>query len=78
MPSTSTSFRTEKETLESLDIIAQDMGRSRNWVVNKAMQDFIAYQDWFKKQVQKGLKAADQGDFATEDEMAELFGKFGA
>ncbi len=72
-----TSFRTDPETLSSLDGIAMEMGRSRNWVLNKAVQDFIEYQTWFKQQVQKGIEAADNGEFATDEEMADLFGTFG-
>jgi predicted transcriptional regulator len=74
----STSFRTDHETLSALDEIAQEMGRSRNWVLNKAVQDFIKHQAWFKKQVDEGIKAADNGEFASDEEMAAVFRRFGA
>jgi predicted transcriptional regulator len=77
MPQSSTSFRTDPETLSSLDEIAKDMGRSRNWVLNKAIKDFIEYQQWFKKQVQEGLAAADNGEFASDEEINDLFNRFG-
>ena len=77
MPQSSTSFRTDPETLSSLDEIAKDMGRSRNWVLNKAIKDFIEYQQWFKKQVQEGLVAADNGEFASDEEINDLFNRFG-
>ena len=41
MPTTSTSFRTDPETLSSLDAVAKGMGRSRNWVLNQAVRDFL-------------------------------------
>ncbi|NDV27591.1 CopG family ribbon-helix-helix protein [Desulfovibrio sp. JC010] len=78
MPQSSTSFRTDPDTLSSLDKIAKDMGRSRNWVLNKAIKDFIEYQQWFKEQVQEGLEAADKGEFASEEEVNEIFSRFGA
>ena len=78
MSPSSTSFRTDPETLAILDDIAKGMGRSRNWVLNKAVRDFIEYQTWFKRQVQEGIVAADKGEFALDEEMAELFGRFGA
>ncbi len=78
MSISSTSFRAEPELLSALDSIAREMGRSRNWVLNKAVQDFIDHQTWFKRQVQEGIEAADSGDFATDEDMAKLFGKFGA
>jgi len=77
MPQSSTSFRTDPETLSSLDEIAKDMGRSRNWVLNKAIKDFIEYQKWFKDQVQEGLEAAEKEEFATDEEINDLFNRFG-
>ena len=78
MSVSSTSFRADPELLSALDGIAQEMGRSRNWVLNKAVRDFVEHQTWFKRQVQEGITAADNGDFASEEEMKELFGKYGA
>ena len=78
MPQSSTSFRTDPDTLSSLDEIAKNMGRSRNWVLNKAIKDFIEYQQWFKKQVQEGLEAADKGEFASDEEINNVFNRFGA
>jgi predicted transcriptional regulator len=78
MSVSSTSFRAEPELLSALDGIAKEMGRSRNWAINKAVQDFIEHQTWFKRQVKEGIEAADSGDFATDEEMARVFGKFGA
>lgn len=78
MSVSSTSFRTDPETLAALDTIAKDMGRSRNWVLNKAVRDFLEYQAWFRRQVQEGIEAADKGEFATDQDMAELFGRYGA
>ncbi len=74
----STSFRTDHDTLCTLDEIAQEMGRSRNWVLNKAVRDFIEHQAWFKQQVDEGIKAADNGEFASDEEMAAVFRRFGA
>lgn len=76
MSTSSTSFRTDPETLASLDAIAKDLGRSRNWILNKAAQDFIAYQNWFKENVQEGIREADNGDFATEEEVSAVFARF--
>lgn len=74
----STSFRTDQEILSALDAIAKDMGRSRNWVINKAVSDFIDSQKWYREQVMKGIEAADNKEFASDQEMGELFKRFGA
>lgn len=78
MPVQSTSFRTDPDTLSTLDQIAKELGRSRNWVLNKAIQDFIDYQAWFKRQVEEGVRAADNGEFASDEEVAAVFARFGA
>ncbi len=74
----STSFRTDPDTLSVLDAIAKDMGRSRNWVLNKAVKDFIERQAWFRSRIEEGIRAADNGEFATEKEVADVFQGFGA
>jgi len=74
----STSFRTDISTLEALDQIARGMGRSRNWVLNKAIQDFIENQNRFRRQVEEGIMAADNGEFASDESVAEVFRRFGA
>ncbi|MDK2957776.1 MAG: hypothetical protein PWQ57_3274 [Desulfovibrionales bacterium] len=78
MPTQSTSFRTDPETLSSLDEIAKGMGRSRNWVLNAAVRNFIEQQAWFKRKVQEGIKAADNGEFASSEEVETVFRRFGA
>jgi predicted transcriptional regulator len=78
MPIQSTSFRTDPSMLEALDQIARDMGRSRNWVLNKAIQDFIENQTRFRRQVEEGITAADNGEFASDERVAEVFRRFGA
>jgi len=39
-------IRREKTTLARLDTIAKELGRSRNWPFNKAIEDFIGYHGW--------------------------------
>ena len=74
----STSFRAEKEKLQRLDALAVTMGRSRNWLVNEALNHFLAYQEWFISEVQEGIAAADRGEFASPEEVDALFRKYGA
>lgn len=73
-----TSFRAEKEKLQRLDALAVTMGRSRNWLVNEALSNFLTYQEWFISEVQEGIAAADRGDFASPEDVNALFRKYGA
>jgi len=74
----STSFRASKDKIERIDAIAASMGRSRNWLLNKALDDILEHQAWFVAEVQKGVEAADKGEFASPEEVTALFNKYGA
>jgi len=74
----STSFRASKDKIERIDAIATSMGRSRNWLLNKALDDILEHQAWFVAEVQKGIEAADKGEFASPDEVTAIFNKYGA
>lgn len=74
----STSFRTSKDKINQLDAIASSMGRSRNWLLNKALDDVLEHQAWFVAEVQKGIKAADNGGFVSPEEVTAIFNKYGA
>lgn len=74
----STSFRVSKEKIERIDAIATSMGRSRNWLLNKALDDILEQQAWFAAEVQKGIAAADKGEFASPENVTAIFNKHGA
>ena len=64
----STSFRVSKEKIERIDAIAASMGRSRNWLLNKALDDIL-------KNAEKQLDAAngiDSGVMGLASAMANL------
>jgi predicted transcriptional regulator len=71
-------IRTDEGTLARLDNVAKQMGRSRNWALNKAIEDFIEYHEWYVAKVQEGIEAAERGEFATKDEINSIFAEFGA
>jgi len=71
-------LRTDGDTLARLDSVAKQMGRSRNWALNKAIEDFIDYHEWYIMKVQEGIKCAEEGHFATQEEVESVFSEFGA
>lgn len=74
----STSFRTSKDKIERIDAIATSMGRSRNWLLNKALDDILEHQVWFVEEARKGIEAAEKGEFASTEEVTAIFKKYGA
>ena len=71
-------IRTEEGTLARLDNVAKQMGRSRNWALNKAIEDFIEYHEWYSAKVQEGIEAAERGEFSSKDEVDAIFSEYGA
>ncbi len=70
------SVRTEFGKLDEIDAIAKARKRSRNYIVNEAIDRFLAEErDWIAK-VKGGLAAAEAGDFASQAEVDALFEGF--
>lgn len=68
--------RLDETTLSALDRLAEKTERSRNWLVVRAIEDFVALNAWQIGRIEAGLAAADSGAFATEDEVARVRKKF--
>jgi predicted transcriptional regulator len=70
--------RLDESTLTALDHLAEKTDRSRNWLVSRAVEDFVALNAWQLGKIEAGLAAADRGDFASDDELARVRKKFAA
>jgi predicted transcriptional regulator len=60
----------DARTLKRIDRLAQAMSRSRAWVVKQALGRYLAQEEWFVREVQKGLKEADAGDVVDHEVVA--------
>jgi RHH-type transcriptional regulator, rel operon repressor / antitoxin RelB len=70
------SVRLTPELKAQLDGLAAAPDRPRNWVVNRALEDYAAAQAWQIGQIRRGLAAAEAGDFAEPAEVKAAFGAF--
>jgi predicted transcriptional regulator len=68
--------RLEEETLSALDTLAEKTERSRNWLVTRAIESYVALNAWQIAKIEEGIAAADRGDFATDEEMEAIFNKY--
>ena len=68
--------RLEESTLTALDQLAEKTDRSRNWLVSRAIEDFVALNAWQIGKIEAGLAAANRGDFAGDEELARVRTKF--
>ncbi|MBL6931657.1 MAG: ribbon-helix-helix protein, CopG family [Rhodospirillales bacterium] len=70
------SVRTESEKLAEIDAIAKAQDRSRNYVVNEAINAYLAEEQHWITKVKEGLAAAESGDFVSNGEVDVLFKGF--
>jgi predicted transcriptional regulator len=68
--------RLDEATLSALDQLAEKSERSRNWLVAKAIEDYLALNAWQLGKIEAGIAAAESGDFASDDDVARVRKKF--
>ncbi|BBA34049.1 putative transcriptional regulator [Methylocaldum marinum] len=65
--------RTDGETVKRLDQLAAQLDRSRNYLVNQAIQEYLKLHAWQIQKIEAGIAAADRGDVIPhEDVMGEM------
>ena len=70
------SVRAESRKVKQLDKLAEQQDRSRNYLVNQAINQFLELHAWQEEQIKEGIKAADEGRFAGAIEMERIFSKY--
>ncbi len=55
--------------------LAADQGRETNAMVREAVERFIDHDEWFIGEVEKGLGAADRGEFLEHEDVGKLIGR---
>jgi len=61
VPLKATSVRLDDETLTRVGQIAEAMDRPRAWLMAEAIKQYVDREEWFIREVEKGVKAADKG-----------------
>jgi predicted transcriptional regulator len=64
-----TSVRLDDETLERVGRMAEAMDRPRAWLMAHAIRKFVEQEEWFTREVQQGIEAADQGQLIDHAEV---------
>ena len=63
------SVRMSEEKIRQVDRLARALGRSRAWVINEAMDRYLAYERWVIEQVEQVLAEAEAGETVPHDEV---------
>ena len=68
-------FRVDQVKREALDAIAASLARDRTYVLNEAINVYIQMYSWQIEEIEKAVVEADEGDFASNEEVETVFDK---
>jgi predicted transcriptional regulator len=51
---------------------AAQQGRDSQSLVQEAIERLVSYDEWFSREVERGLAAADRGEFLEHEEVGKL------
>lgn len=70
-PSAPITIRTSKQTVAEIDAIATATERSRNFVVNQALRQYLETNAWQLARIREGIEAARAGRVRPAQEVFE-------
>jgi RHH-type rel operon transcriptional repressor/antitoxin RelB len=60
------------ELQAKLDSIAAQQGRDSASLVHEAVERMVNYDEWFAREVKKGIAAADRGELIDHEDIKKL------
>ena len=71
-------IRAAKETVSEIDALAAAMDRSRNYIVNQALRQYLETNAWQIERIKAGIAAAREGRVRPADDVfADIGAKHG-
>ena len=64
------SVRLQPELNDQVAAIATALDRPKSWVIEQAVKDFVAVQEWQLAAIDEGIKAADAGQIVPHEDVA--------
>jgi RHH-type transcriptional regulator, rel operon repressor / antitoxin RelB len=64
------------EIKERLEELARTLQRSETWLVAEAIASYVDLQQWQIREIKEGIREADAGEFATDEEVAAVLSKW--
>ena len=68
--------RVSDDTAKRLDQLAERQDRSRSYLAARAIEDFVAREEWQLAEIEAGLAEAESGKFAGADDVAQVIAKY--
>lgn len=73
---TAFTIRVPDDVADRLNQLAQKLDRSRSYMAAQAIEDFVSREEWQLEEIEAGIAEADRGEFASDDELARVVGKY--
>ena len=68
----------ESELERRLNRLSEATQRPKSSLATEAIQVFVELNEWQLGEIEKAVAEADRGDFASDELVREVFGKWGA
>jgi predicted transcriptional regulator len=63
------SIRLEPDLNAQVTAIAEALDRPKSWIVEQALKDYVAIQQWQLAAIDEGIAAADAGDLVNHEDV---------
>jgi len=77
MNTSTVSARLTDQTLKKLDQLAKATARSKSFLVAEAVQAYVEEQAWQIKAIKEGIRQADDGNFARDEDIEKVLSNWG-
>lgn len=74
---THVSVRIRPELSDKIEILAGVLDRPKSWVIEKALEEYIAIQDWQIQTIKEGLAEANAGKLVSHEAVKQWVDSWG-
>ena len=71
-------IRLEPALKRRLEELAESTQRSRSFLAVQAIREFVELNEWQIREIGSAIAEADRDDFASEEHVKDVMGKWGA
>jgi predicted transcriptional regulator len=75
-PRESVTFRLDADKRAELDAVAEALDRDRSYLLNEAVGAYLEVHRWQLAHIREGVRQADAGEFASDEEVAAAFDRW--
>jgi predicted transcriptional regulator len=73
MEKSNVTVRLEADTIALLDELARADDRDRSYLIKQAIDGYLRMRQWQIEEIRKAIAEADAGDFASDEEVDQMF-----